>query len=447
VEPKADRQMPILKLTQLAVERGCKPPANGRVEYWDSQLPGFGLRVAAPLVGREARKTWQVMYYVNGRRVRETLGTVATIPKIDAARMLARESLQRAERGIHPTEERRREREEEKRQVAAEEARQRDTLGAVIDRYLERYAVKRMRPDYFKETKRTLEVDVKPALGHRPIREIRRPEIRELLGAIVGRGRAPHASHVLAYLRAMLNWAVAEEMIDTSPAAGVPDPDPRKRQDRERDRYLDDDEIRLFWLACDKLGWPFGPLFKLLLLTGSRRDELAHATWSEIDTTKGLWSLPRERVKNDKEHVLHLSVLAVEIIEALPKVHDRLVFTTNGERPVSGFGRARERLAGYMLDALAERDGKPDETIKPFTLHDLRRTAATGMAALGIAHHVVDRILNHTAGKISGVARIYNRNLYLAERKTALEAWARHVDGLVRPVPSNVEPLRRSELK
>jgi integrase len=429
--------MPKLKLTQLSVERGCKPPASGRVEYWDNQLPGFGLRVAAARDGREARKTWQVMYYVDGRRVRETLGTVATIPKVDVARMLARESLQKAQRGIHPADERRELREEERRQAEAVEARRRDTLGTVIDRYLERYAVKRMRPDYFTETKRSLEVDVKPTLGHRPIREISRPEIRELLGAIVGRGRAPHASHVLAYLRAMLNWAVAEEIIATSPATGVPDPDPRKRQDRERDRALDDTEVRRFWQACDKLGWPFGPLFQLLLLTAQRRDELAHATWSEIDIGKRLWSLPRARVKNDKEHVVHLSALAVEIIEALPRVHDRFVFTTNGERPVSGFGRARERLAAHMLAAL----GGTGTGIEPFTLHDLRRTAATGMAALGVAHHVVDRILNHTAGKISGVARIYNRHAYLDDRKAALDVWARHVEGLVRPLPSNVVPL------
>src|SRR5260370_737856 len=108
--------MPVLKLTQAAVEKGCKPPATGRVEYWDNQLPGFGLRIAAPRDGKEPRKTWQVMYRINGKKVRETLGTVAMIPKVDAARILARESLQKAQRGIHPAEERRQERETERRQ-------------------------------------------------------------------------------------------------------------------------------------------------------------------------------------------------------------------------------------------------------------------------------------------------------------------------------------------
>lgn len=428
--------MPTLKLTQAAIERGCKPPATGRVEYWDNLLPGFGLRVAAPRDGKEARKTWQVMYRIDGKKVRETLGTVAMIPKVDSARILARESLQKAQRGINPAEERRQEWEAERKQAAAEVVRQGDTLGAAIDRYLERYAARRMRPDYFKETKRTLERDVKAALGDRPIIDITRRDVRELLEQIVDRGSPSHANHVLAYLRAMLNWAISNDLIELNPTTGLRMPSPLV----QRDRALDDGELRLFWRACDKLGWPFGPLFKLLLLTAQRRDELAHAVWSELDLDKGLWTLPRERVKNDKEHVVHLSALAVEIFEALPKAHDRLVFTTNGERPVSGFGRARERLLFYMLDALAEERGKGGR-IEPFTLHDLRRTAATGMAGLGIAHHVVDRILNHTAGTISGVARIYNRHAYLAERKAALEAWARHVDGLVRPAPPNVIPL------
>jgi hypothetical protein len=154
------------------------------------------------------------------------------------------------------------------------------------------------------------------------------------------------------------------------------------------------------------------------LLTAQRRDELAEAKRNEFDLDKALWTLPRERSKNDKEHFVHLSPLAVDILLGLPQFGDgRLLFTTNGAMPVSGFGRARARLAAAML----EETGASAPAIEPFTLHDLRRTAATGMAGLGIAHEVVDRILNHTEEKISGVARIYNRFAYLDERKAALE--------------------------
>lgn len=416
--------MPKMKLTQVAVER-ARPPEQGRVEIWDTTLPGFGLRIAAPRQGQEARKSWQVMYRVKGRLVRETIGTTATIPDVGDARDLARLSMQTAQKGVNPVAERRRSEEQDQR----EEARQRDTLSAAIDRYLDRYAVKRMRPDYFKETKRTLDRDVKPALGSRPIREITRRDVRELLEAVVDRGSPSHANHVLAYTRAMLNWAVSNDLIETNPCDGLKMPAPLV----ERDRALDDDEIRVFWRGCDAIGWPFGPLFKLLLLTGQRRDELAQATRAELDLDKALWTLPRERTKNDKAHVVHLSPLALEILRSLPTIGDKgYLFTTNGERPVSGFGRARERLAVAMGEGIA-----------PFTLHDLRRSAATGMAGTGIAPHVIDRALNHVGAAITGVARIYNRAEYLPERKAALETWAAHVQRLLQPPEENVIALRR----
>ena len=273
--------------------------------------------------------------------------------------------------------------------------------------------------------------------------------MRALLDAIVARGRAPHAHHVLAYLRPALTWAVEKEIIETNPAVGIPDPDPRKREARTRDRYLNDDEIRLFWSACDKLGWPFGPMFKLLLLTAQRRDELGEARWSEFDLAGALWTLPRERAKNDKAHLVSLSPLAIEIIGALPEIGNKgFLFTTTGDSPVSGYGRARDRLAAVMLDlyraklnAAGEAEQAEQAKIEHFVIHDLRRSAATGMARIGVAHHVLDRVLNHTGGKISGVGAIYNRFEYLAERKAALEGWSRHVESLIRPTPSNVVPI------
>jgi integrase len=408
--------MPTMKLTQLAVER-LKPPAAGRVEYFDSQLPGFAIRIS-----ETGRKTWIAMYRVSGKLVRETIGTLDTFPSVADARDLARQSLQQAQRGINPVAERR----QQKATAAAP-----DTLGAVIERYLSEYAVRRMRPDYFKETRRALKVDIVDVIGaDRPIREITRRDIRAALGKIVSRGRAPHASHVLAYTRAWLNWAVAEEIVGNNPAAGIPDPDPRKREDRERDRYLSNDEIKLFWASCGKIKEPYGSLFRLLLLTGARRDELAHATWSEFDLDKREWTLPRPRSKNDKAHTTHLTPLAIEILEALPRISGDLLFTASGRIPVSNFAGACRRLAAEMGPGVPH-----------FTLHDLRRTIASGMADLGIAEHVLDRVLNHAGRKVSGTARIYNRHEYLKERQAALETWSSHVESLARPTPSNVVEL------
>src|SRR4029077_19722453 len=147
-----------------------------------------------------------------------------------------------------------------------------------------------------------------------------------------------------------------------------------------RDRVLEDDEIVAFWAACGELDWPFGPLYKLLLVTAQRRDEVAGMKWDEIDLKKRVWIIPRERAKNDRAHEVHLSDLAIEIIEGVQQ-SSPLLFTTNGERHVSGYSRSKTTLDRHM-------------GIDDWILHDLRRTAATGMAKLNIPPHVVDKILN-----------------------------------------------------
>jgi integrase len=193
-----------------------------------------------------------------------------------------------------------------------------------------------------------------------------------------------------------------------------------------------------------------------LLLTAQRRDEVGGLEWSELNLDKRLWTIPREKAKNDRAHEVHLSDLAVEIVEELPSVSrpgpggkgsepSPYLFTTNGERPVSRFSKAKKRLDEHMVQLLGaevKQTGMDPETeIEGWILHDLRRTAATGMARLNIAPHVVDRILNHVSGTIRGVAAVYNRHAYLEERKAALEAWAGYVEDLVRPGSTNVVPL------
>src|SRR5215469_7688935 len=429
--------MPTLKLTQAAVNN-LKPPPRGRVEIWDSQLPGFGLRISD-----KGRKTWQAFYRVGGKMVREKLGTVVQIPNIGDARELARQSMTQARAGTNPVEERRCREEEDRRQVEAEELRRKNTLGAVIDCYLaERPADKSRKPmcaEYLAETARTLDKNVKQsALGGRALDEITGDDIKRLVRGIA-KDAPSQGNHTLAYLKAMLGWAFDEGLIPRNPADGVKMP----AQKVERERSLEDQEIRPFWLACERVGWPFGPLAQLLMLTAQRRDELAEARWNEFDLEKRTWTLPGERTKNGRVHIVHLSKLAIEIFEKLPHVASNKgwVFTTGlgGDTSVSGFGRGRDRIAAVM----AEISG---EGVEHFTLHDLRRSAATGMAAIGITPHVVDKILNHSSGKIAGVAKIYNRFEYLPDRKAALDAWAHHVESLIRPSPSNVIELpRRTE--
>jgi integrase len=162
--------------------------------------------------------------------------------------------------------------------------------------------------------------------------------------------------------------------------------------------------------------------------------------WSEIHDDD-VWEIPGSRSKNGKPHTVHLSALALEIIEAVRQIKGQdLLFSGNGKTPVSGFSSAKTRLDRHMLRALQE--VHEDAQLAPWVLHDLRRTATTGMARIGIAPHVADRVLNHQAGTIRGVAAVYNRFEYLYERKAALQAWGRFVESFVRPAPSNnVVPL------
>jgi integrase len=431
--------MPTINLTQRGVD-ALSPPRTGRVEYFDRTLPGFGLRVSDA-----GRKTWFVMYRVRGKKVRETIGTLATIPEVAAARQRARASIEMAQRGIHPVEAR--------EEVAAVAATQAMTFGTVADRYLAEYVERNTRPATIKETRRILDRDVKPRWGSRPARQIVRSDVNELLDDIADRGALIQSNRTLARLRTLFSWALDRELIETDPTARV-----RKRvKETPRDRALNPDEIRYFWVGCEKLGWPFAPLFKLLLLTAQRRDEVGAMRWRELDLERSVWTIPRERAKNGRAHEVHLSDLSIKVIEALPLIAapgtgDRVareaefVFTTNGRNPASGFSKAKDRVDEHMLSQLRielAQAGKEasQAVVGEWILHDLRRTAATGMAALNVAPHVVDRILNHVSGTIRGVAAVYNRHAYIDERKAALEAWSRYLESLVRPQASNVVPL------
>jgi integrase len=402
------------KLTQLAVDH--LKPLGERVDYWDTQLPGFGVRVS-----EAGRKTWIAMYRADGKSVRETLGTVALIPNVADARARARESMQKAREGVNPVEQRRGA--ARAAEIAAERA-PASTFAAVADRYMKIHHIeKKTRLATAKETSRVIEHDVKPKWGARPIAEITRKDIDELLDGIAGRGAWVQANRTLAQLKTLFRWALGKDLIADDPTARVS----RRVKETARDRVLSDDEIRWFWSGREAAGWPFGPLFQLLLLTAQRRDEVGSLEWNEVNLEKQLWTIPRERTKNDRAHEAHFSALTVEIIEGLPKVGSagRLVFSTNGARPVSGFSRAKAALDRRMAELAGA------TPIAGWILHDLRRTATTEMAKLNILPHVVDRILNHVSGTIRGVAAVYNRYGYLNERKAALDAWGKHIEGLV----------------
>lgn len=387
--------MAVTKLTARSVEN-AEAPSKGRIELWDTLVRGLGLRITD-----KGAKSWVVMYRVDGRLRRYTLGSYPKMG-LSVARDQGREALNAVSRGRDPADEK----------IKARRAPRNgpDTVDRIVDQFVERYAKPKNRS--WQETERILQRYVVPAWGKLPVTEITRRDVIALLDPIVE--RAPYmANRVHACIRRLFNWCLERDLITASPVTNVKPPG----VETSRDRILTNDEVRTLWATWGKMGWPFGPAFKLLLVTGQRREEVARMRWEDIDLENALWTLPREQTKSDRLHEVPLAQLAIEILDAVPRTSD-YVFTTTGTTPISGFSKAKIRS-----DNLSGVTG--------WRIHDLRRTFASGMARIGVAPHVVEKVLNHASGQISGVAAIYNRHGYSDEKRGALEAWSKNVQTLI----------------
>jgi integrase len=264
----------------------------------------------------------------------------------------------------------------------------------------------------------------------RPVTEITADDIHDLVDEIRRRGVPGWARRnggdsvawvAHARIAKFFSWLMERRIIAANPCAAVRRPD----ASTPRDRVLTDDEIKWLWRACGQLGEPFGPLFKVLLLTGQRRSEVAEMTWTEL--TDDTWSLPASRTKNGRPHVVPLSRQARDLIASVHRVAGAgYVFTTNGSTPVSGWSKTKLRLDAKMLEVARAEDAKA--SIAPWTIHDLRRTCAAGLQRLGVPLPVTERVLNHVSGSFGGIVGVYQRHEYAEERRDALGKWAQYVE-------------------
>lgn len=229
-----------------------------------------------------------------------------------------------------------------------------------------------------------------------------------------------------ATLRTFFRWAVAKDLIVVDPTANIM----KIGKPPQRKRRLSDTEIRLFWRACVQIGYPFGPVLQLLLLTGQREMEVGELPWHELNMDEREWMLPGIRAKNGHDHIVPLSGFVLEIIQSLPRNGSAFLFSEDGVAPVSHFQQVKEDLDLIM----GKSANSLNLMIEPWIIHDLRRTATTGFAKLKVPPHVADKILNHIEGEIGGVAAVYNVHEYLDERREALEEWARYVKKLVNQI-------------
>lgn len=422
-------------LTAIAVEK-MKPPETGQVDHFDAGYPGLALRVSYG-----GGKSWTYHYRIQGKQRRMTLGAFPMMTLADA-REACRDAKSKLDNSIDPAAAKM-----EAKQAAklAAEPEKVDTVRSVGEDFIRRYCKPRNRTA--DEVARMFENHLYPDLGERPIESVTRMDILRLLDRAEEKGLGAGANRILANVRRMFGWAVERGKIGATPVVNVKAP----AEEKSRDRVLTDIEVVAFLRASEQAGDPFGPLFKLLLLTAQRREEVAAARWAEIDLTERLWSLPAGRVKNGRAHVLPLSDQALALIAALPsRGKSEFLFPARfarvkaaPPRPVSGFGRTKERLDALMLEQLQKMAGErgastDDVTLADWRLHDLRRTAASGMARLGTPIHVTEKVLNHVSGVVSGVAAVYNRHSYRDEMRSALQAWANSLDALTRDIPSNV---------
>jgi integrase len=400
-------------LTQLAVDKAKARSQRYELPDGPGGVPGLALRIS-----EHGAKTFALRYRVGGRQRRITIGAHAAMT-LRAARTTARAALEMASRGEDPT--------------AAKEANQerdRNSVTAVVAAYVERHLKRNTRR--WRDIEQMLARDVLPHWGDRPMASITRRDILDLIDGIVDRGSPVSANRVLSRIKALFTWSVERGVIEYNPAAGIKEP----HREKPRDKTLTEPELRAIWGAFEAMGWPFGPLGKLLILLAQRRGETSSMRWDQLDLDAAIWRLEASDTKAERSHIVPLAPAAVELLRQLPHL-DRspLVFPSErlaSDRPVSGFSKAlrtAQRLSGTS----------------GWTFHDLRRSAATGMAKLAVAPHVTEKILNHRGGHaLSQLARVYNTYSYGDEARRALEMWAAEVERIVTGGEAKVVALRRA---
>jgi integrase len=388
--------MPRIKLSKSTIDR--LPIPSSDLVYWDAASPGFGLKVTP-----KGRKVFIVLYRTGGAgsKLRKyTIGPYGRVT-LHQARVAAQKVFAAKLEGRDPAAEKR----ESKRRIVAD----------LVEDLLESFITQRLSQNRSgAEIARVLRREVGKPWAGRSIHSIAKRDVVEVVSAIVQRGAPSAANKTLKSLKTFLRWCVGRAVLDQSPAEGVPLP----TKEVARDQVLDDMELAQVILAARKIGGPYGAIVELLALTGQRRQEVACLAWEELDLAQQVWTIPKSRTKNGKAHVVHLSRQSLAVVQGADRLGPFL-FTLLGTKPFQDFTRAKRRL-----DQLSGMTG--------WRLHDLRRTCVSGMARLGVAPHVADKILNHQAGTISGVAAVYQRHEFLVERRAALDLWGAHIDQLLR---------------
>ena len=387
--------------------KGLTPPEKGQAEYPDKVVAGLRVRI-----GTSGAKTFIVRKRIGGRIANVTVGRFHDQRfTLADARKKARTLLNDIEGGGDP-------RTETRKKAGAGSG----TVRALFDDYKKAKAGKRS----ISEIERIFDKYVLPEIGDRLADSLNRADITRLIDGVATGGSKPTpvmARAVAAQLSAFYSWAMPRlHRLEFNPCRDAGKPD----RPKPRERVLTDAELKALWNVLDGEGIPWGPSVKLLILTGQRRDEVFSADRAEFDLKGKLWTIPGDRAKNGRAHLVPLSPAAVELLEAVPEIEgsDKLFPSrSNLENGASGFSKALARII-----AAIEKELGP---IERFTLHDLRRTLATGLQRLGVRLEVTEAVLNHVAGTRGGLVGVYQRHHFSDEKRHALEAWAAEVERII----------------
>jgi integrase len=387
-------------LTDRTLKALNPAPTGKRYLVWDKHRSNLAVRVTD-----KGTRTFMVIRRPKGERrlVNHVLGTYPAMSLAEArdAAADALDLLKKGERPLDVEKERRREKKERAERLRA------DTFEAVAEDFIKRH-VKKLRSAG--EVAAIVRRDLVSALGDRQVTEIDRRAVVKLIDKINDRRGMYAARHAFATARKLFNWAVERGVLERSPCEGIKAAS-LHGVPAARDRVLSDDELRRVWSATDRCGYPYGPLVRLLALTGQRRDEIAELRWSEVDLETAVLTIPAGRMKGKIAHAVPLTPTAVEILRGLPRfVSGDFVFTTTGgERPTSGFSKMKARLDRLLGTEVA-----------PWTLHDVRRTVRTGLSSAGVLPVVAELVIGH---KQQGIAAVYDLHRYDDEKRDALKRW------------------------
>jgi integrase len=380
-----------MRLTDRTVTNSKPELPAGKTDaiFFDDAISGFGLRV------REGgSRVWIFQYSRDGHTRRMTLGSTSKIGATKA-KELVEQLAAKVALGLDPAAEKQ------------EAQTHKETLGEAVATYL-KVKARELAPRTYVETERYLDVTARSLHG-RPLGAIEQKEIAGLLTKIAADSGEATANRFRANLSALFVWAAQQGKVAANPVAFT-----EKRKEQARDRVLTEAELAAIWNALPDSD--YGRIVKLLMLSGQRREEIGALAWSEIDLDKGEINLPASRTKNGKAHMVPISKTVRAILAKQPRMAERdHVFGRGDGDGFNGWSASKAALDASL------------PKMAGWTLHDLRRTCATGMGELGVAPHIIEQVLNHRSGHKGGIAGVYNHAVNGKERRAALERWAAHV--------------------